>query len=137
MTVPARPRDRRAPLALLAEAGRDVAAASIAIRLRPFDRIVRALERPTVRPAADAETAYWVRRAVSAWGRRLPWRARCFEQGLAAVAMLRRRGYGYEVHYGAARGERLRAHVWVTSGGTPVIGCENAGDHAELAVFVG
>ena len=94
MNRPSRHRDRRASLPLLAEAGRDIVAASIAIRLRPFDQIARSLERPAGHPPADPDTAYWIRRAVIAWGRRLPWRAKCFEQGLAAAAMLRRRGVG-------------------------------------------
>ena len=133
-------RDRalRAPVALRAEAGRDIVSASLSLRLRPFDRIVCTLERPANNPAADPDTAYWIRRAVSAWGRRLPWRAKCFEQGLAAAAMLGRRGLAYEVHYGAAStSDALTAHVWVTSGGIAVVGCENATDHTELAVFAG
>ena len=136
--LPHRDHDRPAPLSLLAEAGKAIVAASLAIRLRSFDRLARSLERSPRNAAADTETAYWIRRAVSAWGRRLPWRAKCFEQGLAAAAMLRRRGFAYELHYGAAtRPVSLVAHVWVTSGGAPVVGCENAADHAELAVFAG
>lgn len=135
----ARNRDRPASPALLAEAGMAILAASLAIRIRPFRTIAEGLERPSEdRPAADRETAYWIRRAVLAWGRRLPWRAKCFEQGLAAAWMLRRRGLAYAVHYGAARrDERLDAHVWVTSGSTPVVGCENHQVFSLLATFRG
>ncbi|WP_162888210.1 lasso peptide biosynthesis B2 protein [Sphingomonas mesophila] len=133
-----RDRDRRAPLALLAEAGRDIAAASLAIRRRPFRTLADRLEQPQQGAPADAETIYWVRRSVLAWGRRLPWRAKCFEQGLAAAWMLRRRGLAYELHYGAnGGGGALKAHVWVTSGGAPVVGCENAADFSRLASFAG
>ena len=68
MDEPLSTRDRalRAPVALLAEAGRDIVSASLSLRLRPFDRIVRTLERPAKNPAADPDTAYWIRRAVSA-----------------------------------------------------------------------
>lgn len=114
-------------------------AASVAIRLRPFRRIAAALEapRPSTRQA-DAETAYWIRRSVRAWGRRLPWRAQCFEQGLAAVWMLRRRGLAYQLHYGAARKDGpLHAHVWVTSGPVAVVGHETREAFSLLATFSG
>jgi len=85
---------------------------------------------------ADAETAYWLRRAVLAWARRLPWRALCFEQGLAAFVLLRGRGLDATLHYGAATiGGELKAHVWVTSGPTDVVGCENQEDYGLLARF--
>ena len=134
-----RAHDRPAPPALLAEAGAAILAASLAIRLAEFRTIARRLEQPlTGRPAADGETAYWVRRAVLAYGRRLPWRAKCFEQGLAAAWMLRRRGLAYALHYGAATGDgRLAAHVWVTSGPTAVVGCENHEEFSLLATFAG
>ena len=135
----ARDRDRPAPAALLAEAGAAILAASLAIRARPFRTIAERLDQPAGhRPAADGETAYWIRRAVLAWGRRLPWRAKCFEQGLAAAWMLRRRGLAYALHYGAAnRNGRLDAHVWVKSGATPVVGCENHEAFSLLATFTG
>lgn len=129
-----RDRDRPAPPRLLAEAGWEIVRASLAIRRRPFTRVVGALERPAGDAApADPGTAYWIRRSVRAWGRRLPWRAKCFEQGLAAAAMLRRRGLAATLHYGAAQpGGTLIAHVWVTSGDTPVVGHENKDEFAPL-----
>ena len=132
-----RDHDRPAPPALLAEAGIAILAASLAVRLVPFRSLAERLARGGrgIAPA-DAETAYWLRRAVLAWARRLPWRALCFEQGLAAFALLRRRGLEATLHYGAATiaGE-LKAHVWVTSGGTEVVGCENREDYGLLARF--
>lgn len=134
-------RDHRRPASplLLAEAGAAILAATLAIRLRPFRVIAEGLDEPRKgRPEADAETAYWIRRAVLAWGRRLPWRAKCFEQGLAAAWMLRRRGLAYSVHYGASNGDiGLTAHVWVTSGATEVVGCENRDLYSLLATFSG
>ena len=134
-----RDHDRPAPAALLAEAGAAIVEASIAIRLTAFRTLAGRLDRQSSGgPAADIETAYWIRRAVLAWGRRLPWRAKCFEQGLAAAWMLRRRGLAYELHYGAASREgRLEAHVWVTSGPTPIVGCENSEAFSVLATFAG
>ena len=135
-----RDHDRPAPPALLAEAGAAILAASLAIRLRPSSGRSPSAStgRGTGRPAADSETAYWIRRAVLAYGRRLPWRAKCFEQGLAAAWMLRRRGLAYALHYGAAsRDGRIDAHVWVTSGPTPIVGCENHEEFSLLATFSG
>ena len=134
-----RDHDRAAPPMLLAEAGAAILAATLAIRLRPFRVIAEGLDDPRAgRPATDRETAYWIRRAVLAWGRRLPWRAKCFEQGLAAAWMLRRRELAYAVHYGASNGDSdLIAHVWVTSGPTPVVGCENRDSFSLLATFGG
>jgi hypothetical protein len=132
-----RDHDRPAPPALLAEAGAAILAASLAVRLVPFRTLAERLSRGEGGTApADAETAYWLRRAVLAWGRRLPWRALCFEQGLAAFALLRRRGLDATLHYGAATFDgELKAHVWVTSGETEVVGCENKEDYGLLARF--
>ncbi len=87
---------------------------------------------------ADEETAYWLRRSVLALARRVPWRALCFEQGIAAHLLLRRRQLATTLHYGAATidGE-LQAHVWVTSGSTEVVGCENKNRFAQIAQFGG
>jgi hypothetical protein len=134
-----RDHDRPAPPALLAEAGVAILAASLAVRLVPFRTLAERLtggERGAA--SADAETAYWLRRAVLAWARRLPWQAMCFEQGLAAFALLRRRGLEATLHYGAATIEgELQAHVWVTSGETGVTGCENKESYGLLARFPG
>lgn len=134
-----RDRARPPPPALLAEAGVAMLVASLALRVRPFDRIAGALERTApASAAADGETAYWIGRAVAAWGKRLPWRAKCFEQGLAAAWLLRRRALAYSLCYGAAnRPGAVAAHVWVTSGGQPVVGHENREEFALLARFDG
>jgi hypothetical protein len=134
-----RDRDLPVPLPLLAEAGAAMLAASLAIRLVPFRRIAAHFDRPPARSVtATTDQAYWVRRAVSAWGRRLPWRAKCFEQGIAAAHMLRRRGLGYTIHYGASQADdRLAAHVWVTSGNCDVVGGDTRHGFAPVAQFNG
>jgi hypothetical protein len=133
------PRDRSLPPppALLAEAGVNILAASLAIRLVPFRTLAERLSRGGKGQAGvDAETVYWLQRALLAWAKRLPWRVMCFEQGLAAFALLRRRGLAATMHYGAATiGDELKAHVWVTSGKTEVVGCENKEDFGLLARF--
>jgi hypothetical protein len=132
-----RDHDLRTPPALLAEAGAAILVASLAVRLMPFRILAERLSRGAGDgPAGDDETAYWLRRAVLAWARRLPWRTLCFEQGLAAFSMLRRRGLTASLNYGAATIDRqLKAHVWVTSGRTEVIGCENKEEYGLLARF--
>jgi hypothetical protein len=77
-----------------------------------------------------------VRWAIIAASRRVPWRALCFEQGLTAQCMLRRRGIASTLYYGAAQGESgLSAHVWVRVDDIDVIGCEAAPRYAVLASF--
>ena len=109
---------------------------SLAIRLLPFRLLCRAMGGTfAARPAGPTEIAH-IRRAIHAWSRRLPWRTMCFEEGVAAHWMLRRRRLASTLHYGAATidGE-LKAHVWVKSGDRDVIGCENADEYALLARF--
>jgi hypothetical protein len=118
-------------LALHAEALAAVVVASLAIRLLPFARIVAARAAPA--KAGDADVAL-LRAMVRAWCRRVPWRALCFESALALRTMLRRRGVEAVLHYGMARDEELRAHVWLSVGGETVIGGEAEG-YKEVAQF--
>lgn len=111
--------------------------ASFLIAMLSFRRIaaLSASQAPAT-PATPAQ-AQAIARAITAWGRRVPWRAVCFQQGLAAQLMLRRRGLAAALHYGAARDDmgQLIAHVWVRSGNVDVIGCEGAERYGLLAVF--
>jgi hypothetical protein len=60
----------------------------------------------------------------------------CIEQGLAAQRMLRSAGAEAVLHYGAQHEPaKLAAHVWVSVGGTIVIGGEEAADFREIATF--
>ncbi len=124
---------------MLAEAGAALLAASLAVRLVPFRTLAERLSQGDKGHAtADADTAYWLRRALLAWAKRLPWRTLCFEQGLAAFALLRRRGLAATMNYGAATiGGELKAHVWVTSGATEIVGCENKEEYGLLVRFPG
>jgi hypothetical protein len=67
----------------------------------------------------------------------MPWRTLCFQQGLAAQLMLRRRGIPSVLYYGAAQDDLngLYAHVWVRDGDVDVIGGEIAYRFAILATF--
>lgn len=121
---------------LLAEAALLVGAASVAIRLLPFRSIARIAGRPAVGERGDPDLARRVAWAVAAAARRSPLRSRCFDQGLAAQLLLRRRGVASVMHYGVARTDgELKAHVWVTADGEDVVGGRVAVDHTELARF--
>lgn len=129
----------RARWPLLAEAGLCLAAAAAAIAFLPFARVGRLASgkgRDLALPKEDRPLDE-VRWALDAVSRRVPFRAKCFERGLAAQWMLQRRGIASTLYYGAAlRPERgLAAHVWVRAGGTDVMGCENAADFTAIAQF--
>jgi hypothetical protein len=115
--------------------------ARMAIIVLPFRHIGRLASRPVRgrKPSKQSRTApsRRIRWAVVACARRVPWRAMCFEQGLAAHLMLRRRGVPSVLYYGAAPDhfKGLSAHVWVRDGEVDVVGCEVASRFALLATF--
>ncbi len=124
---------------LLAEAAVLLAFSSLAIAMLPFRWVTRLAGRDgAVSRVDDAEgQVETVRWAVSACGRFAPWNPVCFQHGLAAHWMLRRRGLPSTLYYGASSdAERgVIAHVWIKSLDLPVIGCEEAGRYAILATF--
>jgi hypothetical protein len=124
---------------LLAEALPALVLASLAVKLAPFRRVAawaggRGGDGGALMDEATMRKARW---AVEAWARRVPWRAVCFQKGLALHWMLRRRGVASALHYGVAKdeGAGLKAHVWVSVAGRPVIGGEGADGFACLATF--
>ncbi len=126
---------------LLAEALLALGLASALIAILPFRSIARLAAGGGARtyPPASSSEAQLIARAVRAWAMRVPWRAVCFQQGLAALLMLRRRRLAATLFYGAAHSADavLVAHVWVRSADVDVIGCETARDYRLLAVFPG
>ena len=126
---------RGAPV--LVEALGALAFASAAIRLLPMRRIVGLASRPLGRRRAEpAQALTRARWAVEALARRVPWRAVCFQQGLALQRMLRRRGVPAVLHYGIAQeADKLTAHVWVTVDDSIVIGAPAARTHHGVATF--
>jgi hypothetical protein len=127
--------------ALLAEAAFELALAAAAIHWRTFRGTLALGARP-LGPEGEAtpdDLANAVARAASA----VPFRAVCFQQGLALQRMARRRGFDARLHYGVAMdipaellradGETgLHAHVWVTLTGRGLIGHEQAAHFREL-----
>lgn len=123
-------------LALLAESVAALAVAAAAIRLLPFRRLVERIEAAPIAAsicAVEAERVAW---AVAAAARRVPWRAVCFQQGLAGYWMLRRRGLAAMLHYGlGTRDAGLAGHVWLSVDGRVLLGGEQVPDFQHVISF--
>lgn len=121
---------------LVVEAVAALAAAAAAIAFAPYRWTVKLGSKPLPpgrSPQGEIEEIIWSVEAASA---RVPWRAKCFERGLALQWMLRRRGFDARLVYGARMKEqdKLDAHVWVTLDDRIVIGGEEAESYGSLAV---
>jgi len=127
--------------ALLIEATVYLLLARLGLRVRPFRRIAAGLKRPTRRTELTGEERERIRKevgwAIERTARHLPGETVCFPRGLAAQALLRRRGISTTLYYGAAtlpkRG--LTAHVWVQDGDEGVVGHREAGSYHVLARY--
>jgi hypothetical protein len=124
--------------ALLVEAMFVLTLASLAIRIVPFRRVVGAAAAfgRSAKEGGDDDLltrkiVWWVNSAA----KRVPWRALCFQRGLAVHVMLRRRGIASFLHYGVAQSDSLKAHVWVSARGRDVIGGEEAANYTRLATY--
>lgn len=114
-----------------------LALASLLVALLSFRRVAALASHGQQGVPASPGQARRIEHAIDVWAQRVPWRAVCFQQGLAAQLMLRRRGLAASLHYGAARDAdgKLIAHVWVRSGGIDVIGCAGAERYGVLGIF--
>jgi hypothetical protein len=126
---------------LLLEATISLAVAGLVIAVLPFGHLGRLAGLPVCRQVPPQQTRMKAARrvawAIAACSRWVPWRAKCFQQGLAAQFMLRRRGIPSVLYYGAAPDAQrgLSAHVWVRDRDVDVIGGEIASRYAVLAMF--
>lgn len=124
---------------VLIEATSFLTVAAMAIAFLSFSTIARGARGGGRQPVAklDGERIRELGWIVEAVARRLPFRAKCFESGLAAQWMLRRRGVAATLFYGAALQPdgALAAHVWVRAGEIDVVGCTTASDFALIARF--
>jgi len=126
---------------LLLEATVWMAVAGAAVAMLPFRQLGLLAARPTRQPEPTHSSRIImvsrVRWAIVTATRRLPWPAFCFQQGLAAQFMLRRRGIPSVLYYGAGPNDQsgLSAHVWVRDGDVDVIGGDIAHRFAVLATF--
>lgn len=107
-------------------------------RYRPFDHSIqcssiRLPARPKVWGAPQIDQ---LMRSIESVAGRVPFKAVCYQKGLAAQFMLRRRGVDAILHYGVYQdAEALRAHVWVSVGGRDVMGGETKKGFIELTRF--
>lgn len=128
---------------LFAEALLSLAVARLAVVVLPFRVLARHLgTHMGESPRADDPAAEAPRRvawAVAAASRRVPWRSMCLEQGLAAKAMLRRRGIPNTLYLGVARAldpaDSVDAHAWVRAGTLHVTGGRDQSRYAVVSTF--
>ena len=135
--------------ALVVEAVLWLLMARLALTAVPFPRLARRLGTfvpptdPRVRDAKNAPQAHkhlaqevgW---AVTRAARYVPFKAVCLPQAMAARFMLKRRGIGSTLHFGAAKGKEqaIDAHAWLDSAGVEVTGYPVGDGFSEIACFV-
>lgn len=134
----------RGRLGLPLEAVLCLALARLACLFLPFQRTLtllglRLCPRDTARPLSPAPNprARAVGLMVTHMAKRMPFRAVCLQQSLAAVLMLKRRGLPVDVCLGVARdaGGALVAHAWSQCEGHPVTGESEDGTYQLIAVL--
>ena len=135
--------------ALLVEAAVYLAVARLTLVLFPFRKVAArlgevcqpAVAGERIRQVAGApgedETARTVGWAVRFMADRVPFRAVCLQQGVAAKMMLRRRGIRSALHFGVASSETgMNAHAWLDTAGAKVTGYPIGNEFTELASFI-
>jgi Transglutaminase-like superfamily len=135
---------------LLVEAIADLSVARLALVFVPFPRLARRLGTfvspgdpraggakfgPPDKQTLLAQDVGW---AVTRAARYVPFRAVCLPQAMAARVMLKRRGVGSVMHFGAAMGleKPIDAHAWLDAAGVEVTGYPVANNFTEIACFV-
>lgn len=133
---------------LLLEALVWLALARVALVLFPF-RVVAAHLGEVCTPAeavgrisqsindpGESDTARSVGWAVRLMAGKVPFKAVCLQQGVAAKLMLRRRGIQSALHFGiASKVGGLEAHAWLDTAGAKVTGYPVGEGFTELACW--
>ncbi|MBF7010226.1 lasso peptide biosynthesis B2 protein [Novosphingobium resinovorum] len=118
--------------------------AAVAVRILPLTVLGRVASAgpfgASPQTPERSEVLIWmVGWAIDRAAKRSPLRALCFEQGMAAQIMLRRRGIDSTLLYGVAAlpgsSRPIRAHVWIETAQFPVIGAPEPGIFALLATW--
>ncbi|MCL4832994.1 MAG: lasso peptide biosynthesis B2 protein [Caldilineaceae bacterium] len=121
-------RKRLAALLLLGEATVYLLTARCALGIVPFRHLTRWMERRPRQPeltGPDRQRAVQeVRRVIFQIWHRSPLPTTCLHRAIAAQSMLRRRGVGTTLYYGAATRPvgKLKTHAWVQDGSEGVVG---------------
>lgn len=135
---------------LVIEASASMAIARISLAIYPFRKLAKRFgafvppNDPRVLASAanaaegQARTAReigWAVRTAAPW---MPFRSVCLQQAMAAHAMLKRRGVGSVMHFGAGKGndKPIDAHAWLDAAGVKVTGYPVAPNLSELGCFV-
>lgn len=106
----------------------------------PTDQLLSALKGRAAASSLGApgsgarDTLAGIAWAIAAAASRVPWRADCLVQALAADRWLRRRGFEPEFFLGVTKGDcgELRAHAWICCEGVTVTA---AGDDAFIPLI--
>lgn len=113
---------------LLLEAALMLTLARLALRLVPFRQLNPFFNRPVRGSQVNGRRRESLRKEV-AWAidrtaKILPGETVCFPRGIAAQALLRRRGVGTTLYYGVTtgNGNGSTAHVWVQDDAQGVVG---------------
>jgi hypothetical protein len=128
---------------LLLEALLALAVSSLIVAVLPFSVIIETTgwfaPSKSLVPEQRVDIHQRVRWAVISVARWIPWPVRCFQQGLAAHWMLRRRNVPAQLYYGGAQdpGHGARAHVWICDDDVAIIGGQRAWRFGLLAIFPG
>jgi len=126
---------------LLLEALFSLAAIRPTLRCIPFQTLAARMGRPVRGPeppgAAREQLCRDTRWAILRAARSLPGKTVCFPRALVAQSLLRRRGIGTELYYGAAilPAKGLTTHVWLQNGHQEIVGCRAAGQYHVLACY--
>jgi hypothetical protein len=115
-----------------------VLAMRVGLNLIKFDRLRRHVAALGADGQADPETLRRVAWGVSRAARLVP-RASCLTQALAGQYVLARMGFASRIRFGVERtsGDEMRAHAWLLSGETVVLGgvAGGMGGYHQLADF--
>lgn len=125
---------------LFTEAWLCIAAARIMLVCMPFRKIVPLLKySPASKPPRDVSARLTqLQLAIARAAARSPWRARCFEQALAAKMMTGRRGLASHIYFGVQKndaGDKLEAHAWLTCDDFVVTGGKDLDQYTVVARF--
>ncbi len=126
---------------LLLEALLLVAIARIAILVLPFRWIAKWLGRHMQSSLQQPENLLTMRNvqwAVKAMAHRVPWKAECLVQAMAARSMLQRRSMNGTLFLGVAKdssSDELKAHAWLKCGDQWVTGGRGAEKFAVVSTF--
>jgi hypothetical protein len=111
----------------------------VLFKLKKFSFILgKHMEESTfIHSEQNKEILFQIGLAVRRASRVVPWRCKCYEQGIAAKVMLQKRGIESTIYFGVAKDEeeKLKAHAWVRSGVTIVCGKSGMNNFKVVGTF--